>query len=322
MTQSLHPDLLAQAILNTHQARFGGPGVLPPVSESPDLPGLQQAAWRACRALGFIDIDATCLAQAWQARAERTQRTQHTQHTAVTDDLSWPDQPQDFGLGRYSDGLPAFAPCPRALGLYVVAPDAQWIARLATMGIPTLQLRFKSADPIAVRSEIKAALAAVQGTDVRLFINDHWQIALEEGAWGIHLGQEDLAELSETDLSAMRKAGVRLGVSTHGYAEMVLADQVRPSYIAMGAVYPTTLKAMATAPQGVARLMAYADLLNRQAPPYPLVAIGGIDRQRLSEVLPSGVGSVAVVRAVLAAADPQAEAQALMQAIKTCGAKS
>lgn len=312
MTQSLHPDQLAQAILNAHQARFGGPGVLPPVSESPDLPGLQQAAWRACRALGFIDIDATCLAQAWQARAERTGRT---------DDLSWPDQPQDFGLGRYPADLPAFAPCPRALGLYVVAPDAHWIARLATMGIPTLQLRFKSTDPIAVRAEIKAALAAVQGTGVRLFINDHWQIALEEGAWGIHLGQEDLADLHEADLSAMRKAGVRLGVSTHGYAEMVLADQVRPSYIAMGAVYPTTLKAMATAPQGVARLMAYADLLNRQAPPYPLVAIGGIDRQRLSEVLPSGVGSVAVVRAVLAATDPQAEAQALMQAMKAYAAK-
>lgn len=313
MTHASPPEHLAQALLNAHQARFGGPGVLPPISESPDRPALQQAAWRACRALGFIDIDATCLAQAWQARAERTGRT---------DDLSWPDQPQDFGLGRYPADRPAFAPCPRALGLYVVAPDANWIARLAHMGIPTLQLRFKSQDPVAVRAEIKAAVAAVRGTDVRLFINDHWQIALEEGAWGIHLGQEDLAELGETNLATLRNAGVRLGVSTHGYAEMVLADQVRPSYIAMGAVYPTTLKAMATAPQGVARLMAYADLLNRQQPPYPLVAIGGIDRERLTEVLPSGVGSVAVVRAVLAAAAPQAEAQALMQAMKGSAAEA
>lgn len=313
MTHASPPEHLAQALLNAHQARFGGPGVLPPISESPDRPALQQAAWRACRALGFIDIDATCLAQAWQARAERTGRT---------DDLSWPDQPQDFGLGRYPADRPAFAPCPRALGLYVVAPDANWIARLAHMGIPTLQLRFKSQDPVAVRAEIKAAVAAVRGTDVRLFINDHWQIALEEGAWGIHLGQEDLAELGETNLATLRNAGVRLGVSTHGYAEMVLADQVRPSYIAMGAVYPTTLKAMATAPQGVARLMAYADLLNRQQPPYPLVAIGGIDCERLTEVLPSGVGSVAVVRAVLAAADPQAEAQALMQAMKGSAAEA
>jgi len=312
MTHDSHHENLAQAILSAHQARFGGPGILPTVSESPDLPAFQQTAWRACRALGFIDIDAHCLAQAWQARAERTGRS---------DDLSWPDQPQDFGLGRHPADQPAFASCPRALGLYVVAPDANWIKRLATMGIPTLQLRFKSPDPEAVRTEIRAALAAVRGTHVRLFINDHWQIALEEGAWGIHLGQEDLAALGDANLATLRHAGVRLGVSTHGYAEMVLADRVRPSYIAMGAVYPTTLKAMATVPQGIARLMAYADLLNRQQPPYPLVAIGGIDRERLSEVLPSGVGSVAVVRAVLAAPDPRAEAQALMQAMKGSAAE-
>lgn len=312
MTHPSPPELLAQAILSTHQARFGGPGRLPPAPVSPEWPPLQQAAWQACRALGFIDIDAHCLARAWQSRAERT---------GQCDDLSWPDQPQDFGLGRYPTDRPAFAPCPRALGLYVVAPDADWIARLAHMGIPTLQLRFKSQDLSAVRAEIKAAIAAVQGTDIRLFINDHWQIALDEGAWGIHLGQEDLSDLADTDLVAMRDAGVRLGVSTHGYAEMVLADQVRPSYIAMGAVYPTTLKAMPTAPQGIARLMAYADLLNRQQPPYPLVAIGGIDRARLPEVLPSGVGSVAVVRAVLAAANPQAEAQAFIQAMKGSAAE-
>lgn len=316
-TQASDSELLAQAILSTHLPRFGGPGVLPDAAGSPDLPWVQQAAWRACRALGFIEIDAACLAQAWQMRALRT---------GHTEDLGWPDQPQDFGLGHYPAGLPtdrpAFASCPRALGLYVVAPDAAWINRLATMGIPTLQLRFKSSDPAAVRTEIRSAIAAVQGTGVRLFINDHWRIALEEGAWGIHLGQEDLAELSDADLSAMRNTGVRLGVSTHGYAEMVLADRVRPSYIAMGAVYPTTLKTMATAPQGVARLKAYADLLNRQQPPYPLVAIGGIDRERLTEVLPSGVGSVAVVRAVLAATDPQAEAQALMQAMKGSAAEA
>lgn len=313
MTHGHPSEPLAQAILNAHHDRFGGSGVLPPAPESLNLPMAQLAAWRACRAMGFIDVDAHCLAQAWQARAERT---------GQGDDLGWPDQPQDFGLGRYPIGRAAFAPCPRALGLYVVAPDAHWIARLASMGIPTLQLRFKSQDPSAVRAEIKAAIAAIRGTDVRLFINDHWKIALEEGAWGIHLGQEDLADLSAGDLNTLRSAGVRLGVSTHGYAEMMLADQVRPSYIAMGAVYPTTLKAMPTAPQGIARLMAYADLMNRQQPPYPLVAIGGIDRARLNEVLPSGVGSVAVVRAVLAATDPQAEAQAFIHAMKGSAAET
>ena len=106
------------------------------------------------------------------------------------------------------------------------------------------------------------------------------------------------------DFGAIQRAGLRLGLSTHGYAEMVRADALDPSYIALGAVFPTTLKRMATAPQGTARLAAYAALLRE----VPLVAIGGIDFASLPEVLQSGVGSVAVVRALVAAADPEAEA--------------
>lgn len=304
-TPSLAPadtTALAQALVASHADRFGPASTLP--DTAPPGPLTYQAAWRACRALGFIERDADCLAQAWQRQAERT---------GQPETLAWPEQPEDFGLGRSHDPSRAFADCPRDLGLYVVAPSADWIARLADLGVPTLQLRFKSNDPQAIRQEVRAALQAARGRDCRLFINDHWQIALEEGAWGVHLGQEDLEGL---DLSPLRQAGLRLGVSTHGYAEMVVADQVQPSYIAMGAVFPTTLKAMATAPQGVARLRAYAQLLNRMPRPYPLVAIGGIDRERLPAVLGSGVGSVAVVRAVLGAPDPKAEIEAFQTALK------
>ena len=305
-------DAMAQAIVEAHRATVG----LPISDDSPaqfhHAEHAYRAAKQAARALGFIETDAECVALAWRARTERT---------GEFDALTWPAEPRDFGLAAHPRH-DAFAACPKALGLYAVLPDAAWVGRMSQAGVPTVQLRFKSDDAAAVQREVDIAVDAVRGTGARLFINDHWQIALEEGAWGIHLGQEDLAELGETNLATLRNAGVRLGVSTHGYAEMVLADQVRPSYIAMGAVYPTTLKAMATAPQGVARLMAYADLLNRQQPPYPLVAIGGIDCERLTEVLPSGVGSVAVVRAVLAAADPQAEAQALMQAMKGSAAEA
>ena len=99
-------------------------------------------------------------------------------------------------------------------------------------------------------------------------------------------------------------SGLRLGISTHGYAEMLRADALSPSYIALGAVFPTTLKRMATAPQGLARLNAYARLMQGT----PLVAIGGIDTPRLADVLVSGVGSVAVVRALIGADNPEAEA--------------
>jgi thiamine-phosphate diphosphorylase len=203
-----------------------------------------------------------------------------------------------------------FAPCPHQLGLYAVLPDAAWVGRMARAGVPTVQLRFKSNDPAAIKREVEAAVQAVQGTGALLFINDHWQAAIEAGAYGVHLGQEDLEGLGGADLNAIRAAGLRLGVSSHGYAEMLRAAAVNPSYIAMGAVYATTLKRMATPPQGPARLKMYAALLRDT----PTVAIGGIDAARLPEVLASGVGSVAVVRALVAADAPEAQA-AVLQAM-------
>ncbi len=179
---------------------------------------------------------------------------------------------------------------------------------MAQAGVPTVQLRFKSEDRQAVAREVEAAVNAVQGTRTLLFINDHWREAIGAGAYGVHLGQEDL---DEADLGAIRQAGLRLGISTHGYAEMMRADAWSPSYIAMGAVFPTTLKRMATAPQGAGRLHAYARLMRD----YSTVAIGGIDASRLPEVLASGVGSVAVVRALVAAPDPEAASRLLQSAI-------
>jgi thiamine-phosphate pyrophosphorylase len=203
-----------------------------------------------------------------------------------------------------------FPPCPERLGLYAVLPDAQWVGRMARAGVPTVQLRFKSDDAAAVEREVQAAVEAVQGTGALLFINDHWQVAIA-AAPTASISARKTSTRSPDELQQLRASGLRLGVSTHGYAEMVRADAVSPSYIAMGAVYPTTLKKMATAPQGVARLAAYARLLRG----YPQVGIGGIDAVRLPEVLATGVGSVAVVRALVAAADPEATAAQWMAAM-------
>ena len=288
---------MAQAILAHHAAVFAG---FPPEAapEPTRADPVYQAALQACSALGFIAHDAECLAQAWLARSLRVGAFQPE---------CWPDEPADFGL----QPLPrahAFAPCPPQLGLYGVLPDAQWVGRMARAGVPTVQLRFKSDDAAAVAREVRAAVEAVQGTAALLFINDHWREAIQAGAYGVHLGQEDLDALSPADLATLRASGVRLGVSTHGYAEMVRADAVGPSYIAMGAVFPTTLKKMATAPQGVGRLGVYARLLRT----YPQVAIGGIGAEQFAEVLSTGVGSIAVVRALVAAPDPETAAAQLM----------
>ena len=182
---------------------------------------------------------------------------------------------------------------------------------MAQTGVPTVQLRFKSDQPANIDAQVRAAVAAVRGTPTRLFINDHWQAALDHGAYGVHLGQEDVDALPADAIETLRQSGLRLGISTHGYAEMLRADALAPSYIALGAVFPTTLKRMATAPQGLARLRAYAQLMRH----YPLVAIGGIDATRLQAVLDCGVGSVAVVRALVETSDPETTARAWMAAM-------
>jgi thiamine-phosphate pyrophosphorylase len=258
-----------------------------------------QTSFHAAQLLGFIEADAQCIAKAWERRFKRT---------GQFDPHHWPNYPVDFGMATASRPH-GFPPCPHELGLYAVLPSAQWVSRMARAGVTTLQLRFKSDSQVDIEREVAAAVQGVQGTQALLFINDHWQAAVQAGAYGVHLGQEDL---DGADLNAIRDAGLRLGISTHGYAEMLRADQFSPSYIAMGAVFPTTLKKMQTAPQGIGRLRQYAKLLRD----YPLVAIGGIDLANLADVLDCQVGSVGVVRALIAADQPELAAAEFMAALR------
>jgi len=275
----------AQCIAQLHsELQIGAPPPMSEVSQGVRGSDSFQISLMAARLLGFLEHDAQCIARAWEAQTLRT-------GSFMAD--AWPCEPTDFGLNT-APADKAFAPCPHKLGLYAVVPDAQWVARMANMGVPTVQLRFKSNDAQAVQREVQAAVQAVQGSNSLLFINDHWQAAIQAGAYGIHLGQEDM---QEAPMELIRKAGLRLGLSSHGYAEMLQAAQHAPSYMALGAVFPTTLKRMATAPQGVGRLNRYAQLMRH----LPLVAIGGIDLASLPLVLQSGVGSVAFVRAITAA---------------------
>ena len=194
-----------------------------------------------------------------------------------------------------------FAPLIAPIGFYPVVPTAAWVERLLRWGVRTIQLRAKTADHSAeaLECEVRAAVdagRAVPGAQV--FINDHWQLALEAGAYGVHLGQEDL---DTADIEALRRAGMRLGLSTHTPAELARAHAVQPSYLAIGPIYPTTLKVMPYEPVGLERLKAWA----LQAAPYPVVAIGGISLERMPGVMACGVHGVAVVSAVTLAADPK-----------------
>ncbi|MDO4694105.1 MAG: thiamine phosphate synthase [Eikenella sp.] len=192
---------------------------------------------------------------------------------------------------------PGFPPPLRPLKFYAVVPDADWVARMVAAGADTVQLRNKTLSGEALRQEVRRAVAAAEGSGSQLFINDYWHLALEEGAYGVHLGQEDL---DSADLPALREAGIRLGISTHSDAELARALAVQPSYVACGAVFATTTKTMPTVPQGLDNLRRYV----AQAGSTPTVAIGGIDLGNAADVLATGVSSLAVVRAVTEAADP------------------
>jgi thiamine-phosphate pyrophosphorylase len=252
--------------------------------------------------MGFIETDAQVLGKAWSRMAH---------HAGGFNPASWPSLPDYFDLvpTSHQSHTNAFPACPHALGLYAVLPNTEWVKRMVDAEVPTVQLRYKAEGTLdrgRLMAEINAAVAAVQGSKTLLFINDYWREAIDAGAYGVHLGQEDL---DLADLDAIRKAGLRLGLSTHGYAEMVYADTFLPSYIAMGAVFPTQLKQMPTAPQGLGRLRKYAQLMSH----YPLVGIGGVDESKIQAVAQTGVGSVAVVRAITGSTDPEATVKRLTQ---------
>lgn len=202
----------------------------------------------------------------------------------------------------------AFADCGGELGLYPVVPSADWIERLLPLGVTTIQLRIKDKSPADVAAEIERAVAISRRHAARLFINDYWQLAIKHGAYGVHLGQEDL---DSADIVAIHTAGLRLGISNHSYYELARAHGLRPSYLALGPIFPTTTKAMKFADQGLDQLRAWAQLLN---PVYTLTAIGGIDRERAPAVLATGVRSCALVSAITRADDYRSAVKELLAA--------
>ncbi|MBK0019215.1 MULTISPECIES: thiamine phosphate synthase [Kosakonia] len=200
---------------------------------------------------------------------------------------------------------PDFPPVPFRLGLYPVVDSVEWIARLLDAGVRTLQLRIKDKRDEEVEADVMAAIALARRYNARLFINDYWRLAIKHQAYGVHLGQEDLAT---TDLTAIRQAGLRLGLSTHDDMEIDVALAARPSYIALGHVFPTQTKQMPSAPQGLATLTRHVARLGD----YPTVAIGGISLSRAPEVLATGVGSIAVVSAITQADEWQQATRQLL----------
>jgi thiamine-phosphate pyrophosphorylase len=203
----------------------------------------------------------------------------------------------------------AFPKTDHQLGLYPVVDSVDWIARLLEWGVKTLQLRIKDPQAADLEQQIMQAIELGRRYQARLFINDYWQLAIKHGAYGVHLGQEDI---QIADLDALRNAGLRLGISTHDPVELAEALTIRPSYVALGHIFPTQTKDMPSQPQGLARLRECV----LQSGDCPTVAIGGISEERVPQVLATGVGSVALVSAITKAADPKAATERLLRMIE------
>ena len=186
---------------------------------------------------------------------------------------------------------------------YPVVDSIKWVERLTKLGVGTIQLRAKDLNDADALQIVSDALAITQGTQAKLVVNDYWRAAIVAGAKYLHLGQEDLAE---ADLAAIRESGLTLGLSTHDDAELETALRAEPDYIALGPIFPTTLKSMRFAPQGIPKITEWKKRIGN----IPLVAIGGIKFEQSAEIFAAGADSIAVVSDVTQNADPDARVRA------------
>jgi thiamine-phosphate pyrophosphorylase len=193
---------------------------------------------------------------------------------------------------------------------YPVVDSVAWVARLALLGVGTIQLRAKNLSEADALQMVKDALDVINGTGARLVVNDYWRAAIEAGAKHLHLGQEDL---TEADVPAIRAAGLTLGLSTHDDEELETALRAEPDYVALGPIFPTTLKSMRFAPQGIAKITEW----KKRVGDLPLVAIGGIKLEHAPDIYAAGADSIAVVSDVTQNADPDARVRGWLEVKET-----
>jgi hydroxymethylpyrimidine kinase / phosphomethylpyrimidine kinase / thiamine-phosphate diphosphorylase len=268
------------------------------------------AALAAAVADGMATIDALVVAKMFVREAIRNSYAPGSGEGCVSqqgspeceEDLPWLTASADEAVDRKP-----FAPLEHELGIYAIVDSAAWVERLVETEVGAIQLRVKGLQGEPLREEIRRAIGVARNAGVPLFINDFWREAIELGAFGVHLGQEDLAT---ADTEAIRSAGLRLGISTHSYEEVARAHALRPSYMAIGPVFETKIKVMNFAPQGLGALGRWRRTLRT----YPLVAIGGIDESSIGAVAATGVDSVAVIRAISLSPDPGAAVRRLAAA--------
>ncbi len=258
------------------------------------------ASLAASLAHGYDVLDAFVLAKMAVTQSIRSAMNKLSQWPSSSCDLPWLTYSPNEMLGE------PFPVCEKPIGFYPIVDNAQWIKKLKAWHVPSAQLRVKNKPLWELQSQIKQAVD--DSSNLQLFINDHWELAIENRAYGVHLGQEDL---DNCDLSALRGAGIRLGISTHSYAELARAHALQPSYVALGPIYQTKTKPMRFAAQGLTNLQRWRELVSTQ-----LVAIGGITLANVKEIIAYGADGVSVISALTKATDPQLACQQFLSHFK------
>lgn len=254
------------------------------------------SALAACLALGYPTKDAIVISKMYVSRGIR-QSKKIDQQTAKLFHGGWPEEEADLPYLSPTPLIKLSQPFERCYtGFYPIVDSSHWLKILLPLGVKCIQLRIKNASKSWLEEEIKHSVLLANQFGATLFVNDYWELAINLGAKGIHLGQEDLAE---ADIDRIKQSGLHLGVSTHCYYEVARAHTLNPSYIACGPIYETTSKAMFFKPQGVEQLERWRKTLS-----YPLVAIGGISLKHLPNVLKTKVDGVSVISAVTKANAP------------------
>jgi hydroxymethylpyrimidine kinase / phosphomethylpyrimidine kinase / thiamine-phosphate diphosphorylase len=241
--------------------------------------------WSEALAKGFVAADAAVIA----TMACGAARGEFIADPARLPLLSWGE-----GL-RFASSRAAAA---QPLGLYAIVDGAARIEQVLAAGVKTVQLRIKTPHApddrwrATLREQVRTAIAACRAGGAQLYVNDHWQLAAELGAYGVHLGQEDLVALGEEGRAALLATGLALGVSSHSLWELCRARALAPRYLACGPVWPTLTKAMPWVAQGLDNLAWWCRMAG-----VPVVAIGGIlGADAVRQAARCGADGVCIVR--------------------------
>jgi thiamine-phosphate pyrophosphorylase len=182
--------------------------------------------------------------------------------------------------------------------LYPIFDHPDWLRRALPLGVKLVQLRIKDRPQDELRALLTEGRDLCRAVGATLVVNDHWQLAIDLGCDWVHLGQEDL---DQADPVAIRRAGLRLGISTHDHAELDRALALQPDYVALGPVWPTILKKMKWHEQGLGRVTEWRKLVGG----IPLVAIGGLSVDRAPLAFAAGADIVAAVTDITLNPDPK-----------------